>query len=61
MDPLTILGIINAALEIRQRHFAATGEELTAAQVQALLLAELQDGDSTAARWFISKGLPVPR
>lgn len=59
-NPEVIAALVDGLMEIVRRHFAQTGEILTDAQAHAMLQAELQDGQSTIALWFASKGLPLP-
>lgn len=56
----TIGALVEGLMIIVRRHFAQTGEILTDDQAKAMLLAELQAGQSAIALWFAEKGLPLP-
>lgn len=61
MDMTVIAMFVKAALEIYQRHQAATGEKLTNEQVLALLNTEIASGQHDIAKWFAEKGRPLPK
>lgn len=61
MEMSVIQMFIQAGLEIYQRHQDATGEKLTGEQVTEMLMSEIDSGQHMIAKWFLDKGLPLPK